>query len=37
MFDTVGTVVVALFGTSRFESLVDRVTGWLDRGGAGGQ
>lgn len=31
VFDTVGALVVALFGTHRFESLADRVVEWLDR------
>lgn len=31
VFDTVGALVVALFGTPRFESLADRLTEWLER------
>lgn len=31
VFDTVGAVAVALFGTERFDDLVVRVTAWLDR------
>ncbi len=35
VFDTLGALVVALFGSAWFESLVDRVTEWLERRGAG--
>lgn len=31
VFDTVGAVAVALFGTERFDGLVDRLSEWLHR------
>ncbi|MFB6205812.1 MAG: hypothetical protein ABEJ05_04710 [Haloglomus sp.] len=31
VFDTVGALVVALFGTSRFDALADRLAEWLGR------
>jgi hypothetical protein len=35
VFDTLGALVVALFGSAWVESLVDRVTQWLERRDAG--
>jgi hypothetical protein len=35
VFDTLGALVVALFGSAWFESLVDRVTEWLERRSTG--